>query len=142
MIEKSDSVTRPERICVLVVEQEASICELLKLSLEENGFRVVLAGSGMEATQLFASIQGEVDVVLLDWGMDRMSGSQTLDWLRQAKPGLPCCVMTGGGTSVEASNIAVLRKPFALDVVVHTLRMLCKGSEEGKESDPFTPGGG
>ena len=109
---------------VLVVEEEAGIRELLFYALQKNGFTVYLAGNGQEAVTLFASLQWEVDVVLLDWGMDGMSGPQTLEALREMNPRLPCCFMTGGRMASDCPDVPILAKPFTIDTVIKELLML------------------
>lgn len=110
---------------VLVVEEEAGIRELLFYALQKNGFTVYLARNGQEAVTLFASLQWEVDVVLLDWGMDGMNGPQTLEALHEMNPRLPWCYMTGGASVPSGCcNVPILAKPFTIDMVIKEILML------------------
>lgn len=65
---------------MLVVDDEAEICEFLKAFFEERNFDVATAHSGEEA--VLAVEQGKPDVVLLDIHMPGMGG---LNALRQIK---------------------------------------------------------
>ncbi len=65
---------------VLVVDDEPSVCEVLKEFLESNGYRVDVAYSGDEA---IASYQKERhDVILLDVRMPGKDGLETLREIR------------------------------------------------------------
>ena len=109
---------------VLVVEEEAAIRDLLLFGLQNNGFTVYLASNGQEAVSLFASLQWEVNVVLLDWSRTGMSGPQTLEALREMNPGLPCCFMTAGHVASDCPDVPILSKPFSIDTVTKKLLML------------------
>ena len=106
---------------VLVVEEEAAIREMLFLVLRQNGFMVHLARNGEEAITMFSSLQWEVDVVLLDWGMD---GQQTLAVLREMNPKIACCFMSGGAAAMHERETPVLPKPFTITMLIEELRSL------------------
>jgi len=58
--------------CVLVVEDEEFLRNLLYVSLKREGFSVVLARDGVEAIEIFT--QQQFDLILLDILMPRMNG--------------------------------------------------------------------
>ena len=70
---------RPKKVilCVDDNEQELSV---LKFMLSTNGYRVLSATSGQEAIGIFAEIQA--DLVLADFAMPQMNGSQLVDRLK------------------------------------------------------------
>ena len=109
---------------VLVVEEEAAIREMLFLVLRQNGFTVHLARNGEEAIMMFSPLQWEVDVVLLDWGMDGMDGPQTLAVLREMNPKIACCFMSGGAAAMHERETPVLPKPFTITMLIEELRSL------------------
>jgi two-component system, OmpR family, phosphate regulon response regulator PhoB len=65
---------------VLVVEDDASISQLLTYNLEREGFRVSTATDGREA--LVALAEQKPDLVLLDWMLPGMSGLEVCRQLR------------------------------------------------------------
>jgi CheY-like chemotaxis protein len=81
---------RPKKVilCVDDNEQELSV---LKFMLATNGYRVVSAGTGQEAIDIFIQIQ--VDLVLADFAMPRMNGSQLVDRLKQIAPHIPMILL-------------------------------------------------
>ncbi len=68
----------PEVPTVLVVDDDASVREFLKETLVTEGFRVLLAASGIEGVQM--AIEREPDMIILDLMMPKVSG---FDVLRQ-----------------------------------------------------------
>jgi DNA-binding NtrC family response regulator len=83
---------------ILVVEDEPSSAEYLKLLLEQMGYEVRLAANGVEA--LLALETGHFDLVISDLRMPSMDGFELLSHLGQRWPDLPAIVLTGN-TDVE-----------------------------------------
>lgn len=80
--------------CILVVDDNESVRELLHMLLDARGHRVVLAKNGQEALEVMK--QEAIDLVLLDIMMPVMDGYDVLRWMR-AKPELsskPVIVLT------------------------------------------------
>ena len=107
---------------MLIVDDEASILELLTRYFAERGHAVITASSGVEA--LFLAAYSSFDVVVCDLRMPEMDGIETITRLRQL-PGTAearYVMVTGdpGGTQmrqrVEGLEIAaVLEKPYQMD---------------------------
>jgi PAS domain S-box-containing protein len=68
---------------ILVVDDEASILETTKISLEANGYRVLVASDGIEAIALYAQHQHEINLVLMDMMMPSMDGLTTIRTLQK-----------------------------------------------------------
>ena len=64
---------------------------MLKFMLATNGYRVVSASTGQEAIGIFAGTP--VDLVLADFGMPQMNGSQLVDRLKQIAPHIPMVLL-------------------------------------------------
>ena len=81
---------RPKKIilCVDDNEQELSV---LKFMLATNGYRVVSASNGQQAISLFA--ETPVDLVLADFAMPQMNGSQLVDRLKQIASHVPMILL-------------------------------------------------
>ena len=58
--------TQPTGPTILVVDDEPFIRNVLKLLLESNGFRVMQAGDGNEALELYQINHTRIELVLLD----------------------------------------------------------------------------
>ena len=61
---------------ILVVDDDANICELLRLYLTKEGYQVTVANDGEEGLEKFNAVKP--DMVLLDVMMPRMDGFEKL----------------------------------------------------------------
>src|SRR5436190_11070938 len=90
----------PERdkkeIRLLVVDDEASVRDMLRFELNALGYQVSVAGDGAEAVAFVRS--HPVDLVITDMKMPKMDGVQTLDEIKKIDPSIPVIVLTGFGT--------------------------------------------
>jgi len=115
---------------VLVVDDDRSVRESLRRSLEFNGYGVTLASDGAEA---LASIAGHApDALVIDVMMPRLDGIETTKALRTAGNDLPILVLTARdsvGDRVEGLDAGAddyLTKPFALEELLARLRALLR----------------
>jgi DNA-binding response OmpR family regulator len=86
---------------VLVVDDEASILELLKFNLEREGFRVTTAADGLEA---LGRVEAEMpDLVVLDWMLPGIDGLEVCRRLRTnpRTAHLPVIMLTARGEEVD-----------------------------------------
>jgi CheY-like chemotaxis protein len=81
---------RPKKIilCVDDNEQELSV---LKFMLATNGYRVISACNGKDAISVFA--ETPVDLVLADFAMPQMNGSQLVERLKQIAAHVPMILL-------------------------------------------------
>lgn len=77
---------------ILVVDDEAHICELYRMELEEEGYSVTLAHSGEEALQQVDL--NPPDLIVLDIQMPGMDGVETLEKLLGKDKGIPIILNT------------------------------------------------
>jgi len=110
---------------VLVVDDEAVIRRLVRLTLEQDGHEVIEAADGAEA--LRAVGPGKPDVMVLDLTMPRIDGWEVLGRLK-AGPGvgtsdLPVILLTAAAAAADVDRIRAgvegavryLTKPFSPD---------------------------
>ena len=115
---------------VLVVEDEASIRQLVVEVLEGAGYRVVAVDRGGAAMKVLAA-GIKVDLLLTDVGLPGgMNGRQVADAARVAMPGLAVIFMTGYaenaivGSGVLEDGMAMLTKPFELAGLLNKVRTM------------------
>lgn len=107
---------------ILVADDNRQLVEMLRATLEEAGYEVASAYSGLAATALLE--REPVDLVVLDVLMPGLSGDAVADQLARTRPDLPVLLMTGeaGGQFVRHDRAPqVLRKPFAPSVLVEAV---------------------
>ena len=83
---------------ILVVDDDANICELLKLYLENDGYNVFVANDGQAAVDTFAA--KEPDLVLLDIMLPKMDGWQVCREIRKTSSA-PIIMLTAKGETFD-----------------------------------------
>lgn len=111
---------------ILVIDDEASVRDSLKMILEYDGYDCILAPSGREGID--AAERESPDFVLLDVKMPGMDGIDVLRRLRALDETLPVVMISGHGTvatAVEATKLGAfdfLEKPLSTERVTVTIR--------------------
>jgi len=78
--------------CVLVVDDEHDIRELIAASLDRDGYSVIQCAEGRAALSLLS--QGGIDLVVLDLGLPSLPGLDVLSELRQTSD-IPVIILSG-----------------------------------------------
>ena len=124
---------------ILVVDDDQSVRDSLRRSLEFNGYTVTLAGDGAEA--LAAIGRSNPDALVIDVMMPRLDGLETTRALRAAGNDLPILVLTARdsvGDRVEGLDAGAddyLTKPFALEELLARLRALLRRVQPAQPAD-------
>jgi CheY-like chemotaxis protein len=103
---------------ILVAEDEPPLRSLIAIALQSEGYKVIMATNGEEATRLFNENETAIDLVLSDAVMPKMGGQELYEILYTRKPSLKFIFMSG--YSVNAMNekfiinehLDLLPKPF------------------------------
>lgn len=114
---------------VLVVDDEAAVRRVLALALRSQGHTILEADDGVRALEVLA--ERDVDLVITDWRMPRMSGDELLAEVQRRHPGIDVIMMTGYGSiesavqAMQAGAADYMTKPLDLNAVREkvTLRM-------------------
>src|SRR6202046_3534423 len=120
----------PASPCLLVVDDEATILELLSGSLRLAGFEVVTAASGAEAVQAAAS--SRPDLVLLDVMMPDGDGFEALRRIRSQGSEVPVIFLTARDEvadrvrGFDVGGDDYVTKPFSLDELLGRIRAVLK----------------
>ena len=80
---------------ILVVDDEAVVRQIVKVALERAGHKVIVAESGESGIDIFRNAHGRVGLILLDWKMPGMDGTQALDELRKIAPNVKVIISSG-----------------------------------------------
>ena len=89
---------------ILVIDDEAGICEGVKRALTPQGFRVEAALNGKAGLDLMQ--RGGIDLVLLDVMMPDSSGIDLMASIHKNDPEIVCIIITGYA-SIEAAREAM-----------------------------------
>ncbi|HVH44911.1 MAG TPA: sigma-54 dependent transcriptional regulator [Labilithrix sp.] len=81
---------------VLAVDDEQETCDLLKMSLEREGFSVTTCTSAEAALELVGAV--DFDLVITDLSMPEMGGLELCERVLGTRPNVPVVVITGQGS--------------------------------------------
>jgi two-component system, cell cycle sensor histidine kinase and response regulator CckA len=110
---------------VLLVDDESMVRDLGRAILTRAGYRVLTAEDGAEAVETFARQRTEIDIVVLDVTMPRMSGRDALRHILDIDPAARVLFSTGYSAEDLASvdgAIGLLSKPYRPQDLVTAVR--------------------
>lgn len=116
------------RETILLVEDDDSIFELTQRVLARSGYTLLTARDGLEAEQVAASHQGQIDLLLTDLTMPRMDGKTLAQRLTRERPGLKILLMSGyagavpSGDGRSMEDMAFVQKPFRPRDLIQKIR--------------------
>lgn len=117
---------------ILVVDDEESIREITRGTLETFGYTVLTASDGTEALALYADKKNEIAVVLTDMVMPFMDGPATIRALQRMNPKVRIIAASGLGAGQHAGEGALegvsvfLNKPYTAEKLLKTLAQVLK----------------
>jgi PAS domain S-box-containing protein len=103
---------------ILVVDDERTICDITKTTLESHNYRVLSVSNGIEALALYAQCKDNISLVLIDLMMPGMDGATTIITLQRMNPQVKIIAMSGlmpNWTNFHNRNLHIpefLPKPF------------------------------
>lgn len=119
------SMRAPAARKLLIIDDEQVIAEGIAALLEQDGIEVEAIESGVEAEETIARFHP--DIVLLDYGLPGMSGTEVYALIRRKDKTLPVIFATGhGDRRLFAEGLAdprtrFLQKPFAIEDLLSML---------------------
>jgi len=129
----SQDVARPKQPIamhdelVLLIDDEQAICEATAEILTTTGLRVLQACDGYTGLNEFRQRRAEIQLVILDLSMPKISGEIVLQELRKLNDEIPV-IVTSGYDELEVMKrmqgraVSFLQKPYTLDVLLETVQ--------------------
>lgn len=121
-------MSKPEETTVLIVEDDADLREVLAFGIEDEGYRVIQAGSGNKALALInAAGPKKIDVILSDVRMPDGDGPSLLKALQAKGSDFPVFIFLtgyadiGNDTAIKMGARRLINKPFLLSEVIAEL---------------------
>jgi len=113
---------------VLLVEDEESVRQLVRETLESKGYKVLEAENGEAALQIVATHSGKIDMLITDVVMPGMSGRELSARLCASRPQTKVLYLSGYTEDaivhegVVDPDTAFLQKPFTLQMLSRKVR--------------------
>lgn len=123
---------------VLLADDDENLRRVLEFQLNEAGYKVIPASDGQEALTIFE--QSEVDCIVTDLRMPRLSGLELLEKIKAKNGEVPVIVTTAFGeveTAVSAMKLGAfdyVNKPFNRDEILLTIERALNFSETRNEN--------
>ncbi len=130
-----------QRISVLIIEDEKSICDFISRTLEVNGYKVTSAFNGKDGMQSITS--APPDLVLLDLGLPDMDGNDIIRKTREwsSMPIIVISARTQEKEKVEALDAGAddyITKPFGTSELLARIRTAMRHSNKISTLDQIT----
>ncbi|NRB05955.1 MAG: response regulator [Richelia sp.] len=113
---------------ILIVDDESSITEITRASLEAYNYRTMIASDGIEAIANFAQNIDNIHVVLMDMMMPALDGLTAIRAMQKINPSVKIIASSGLMSShklTEAQAVGIkafLSKPYTVKELLHTLQ--------------------
>jgi hypothetical protein len=131
---------------ILVVDDEATIREVTKTTLETYNYKVLTASDGIEAVAIYVQHRAEIDIVLVDMMMPSMDGPTTIRTLQKINSKVKTIAVSGLASSDKlavaagTSFKAFLAKPYTAKELLNTItNILHLAVETAATPTPFSP---
>jgi two-component system cell cycle sensor histidine kinase/response regulator CckA len=123
------STTADGEDTVLIAEDEANMLHLLEKIFLRRGYKVLKANNGQSALEIYQRHKDEIDVVLLDMGLPKISGREVLLKLRSENPDVKVIITSGYiepsiKSQLDHARVKFLHKPYTPADVFKTLQSL------------------
>ncbi|MGH8019248.1 MAG: PAS domain S-box protein [Opitutaceae bacterium] len=121
---------------VLVIDDEKSVCSMVRQSLESSGYQVITAGDGSVGVARFTQHRSDIALVLTDLMMPVMDGNLVIQTLRNLTPDLRVIAMSGAADGAEAKfewPVHFLLKPFTMETLLVAVRAALDAPGERSE---------
>ena len=113
---------------VLLVDDEPMLLEMGQLLLESLGYKVTVCDSGLAAVEIINRSPSDIDLVISDVTMPKMTGDQLAQKILQMRKDLPIILCTGHSSKVTDELVskigvkALAMKPLTKEVIALLVR--------------------
>lgn len=118
---------------ILVVDDEPQVRDMLRQTLEKEGYEVTEANDGEEGVRVLK--EQLVDLMITDIYMPKKEGLETMSEARKMNPSLKIIAISGGGKQHDLDSLLishrfgankVLPKPFSRKTLLQHIQELLK----------------
>lgn len=125
---KSLTISKGEGELILVVDDEATIREITKASLEAHNYRVITANNGIEAVASYVQNRTEIAVVLMNMMMPAMDGTTAIRTLQKIDSQVKIIALSGRNFTEQTfsdRNLNIksfLAKPYSTQALLQAIK--------------------
>lgn len=115
---------------ILVVDDEETVRNFTKETLESLGYNILLAADGYEALGIFNLRKADIDLVILDLVMPKMSGDEVFHRMKLEDPDVNVLISSGYGIEEQTKGMmkdtgisGFLHKPYNISEIAEAVKM-------------------
>ncbi|MBR6902159.1 MAG: response regulator transcription factor [Synergistaceae bacterium] len=118
---------------ILIVEDEASIAEVVSAYAKRDGYETVIASDGVEALEIFE--RDDIDLIILDLMLPRLNGEEVCRRIREKSPSVPIIMLTAKSSEsdvvygLDTGANDYISKPFSPRVLMARIRAQLRPKE-------------
>ena len=105
---------------VLIAEDEEEVRNLMKMVLEDHGYKVIEAVDGVDAVDKFKENMDKIRLLLFDVTMPNKSGKEAYDAINEIRPGIKAIFMSGYSKDIIQEDISSLGLHFISKPILPT----------------------
>jgi len=115
---------------ILLVEDEDSVRDFARQTLETCGYKVIEARNGEEALSIYEESDSKIDLLITDVVMPKMGGRRLAEKITRMNPQIPQLFMSGytDDTIIRqgmiTEDMTYIQKPFTFEKLAHKVREL------------------
>jgi two-component system cell cycle sensor histidine kinase/response regulator CckA len=120
---------------IFVVDDEEDIRCFISEVLRSHGYRILLAGNGDQAVEMYKKNSRDIDLVILDMVMPEMGGEEAFLAMKKINPGIKALLSTGYSQAGRVSEIlskgvkGFIQKPYEFNQLLAKLRQILDPGE-------------
>ncbi|MGA9777347.1 MAG: ATP-binding protein [Verrucomicrobiia bacterium] len=109
---------------VLLMDDEATVRRLTKTALQNYGYRVLTAMSGLDGITTFDAHKDEIKLLVSDTDMPVMNGIVAIRAIQKLKPEIPVIITSGVDrdqeqlASIDRTHLTILQKPYTVEQIL------------------------
>ena len=113
---------------ILIAEDEESVREFLKDSLESYGYKVIMSVHGEDAIKKYIENKDRIDMIILDVVMPKKDGRQVYDHLKELTPEIKALFISGYTQDILTSKgiyqegLEFIAKPLEIKALIKKIR--------------------
>jgi CheY-like chemotaxis protein len=128
---ESDSLIlnpKGERELILLVDDDLELLECTGEILDFEDYRIITAKDGIDAVRIYLRMQKEIDLVLLDYFLPVMDGSEVFDELKAINPNVRVVLSSGFAEQAKVSSMLArglcgfIPKPYTHEKLIEQIR--------------------
>jgi signal transduction histidine kinase/ActR/RegA family two-component response regulator len=112
---------------ILLMDDEATVRQLTQSALQNYGYRVLTATSGLDGITAFDAHKDEIKLLVSDTDMPVMNGILAIQAIQKLKPKIPVIITSGVERDkeqlarIDTTHLTILQKPYTIEQIINAV---------------------